>query len=65
MTDDFLGTVSYLQSKNNSNQDIIILNSEYHASISALIRNMIALKDKSLSITAFVDTNILSFEVKG
>ena len=60
MTDDFLGTVSYLQSKNNSNQDIIILNSEYHASISALIRNMIALKDKSLSITAFVDTNILS-----
>lgn len=50
MTDDFLGTISYLQSKNNSNQDITILNSEYHVSLASLIRNMIALKDKSLII---------------
>ena len=60
MNDDFLGTISYLQSKNNSNQDIIILSSEYHVSISSLIRRTIALKDKSISITAFVDTSILS-----
>ena len=55
MTDDFLGTISYLQSKNNSNQDITILNSEYHVSLSSLIRNMIALKDKSLSMASFVE----------
>lgn len=60
MTDDFLGTISYLQSKNNSNQDITILNSEYHVSLSSLIRNTIALKDKSLSMASFVETNILS-----
>lgn len=53
MTDDFLGTISYLQSKNNSNQDITILNSEYHVSLSSLIRNTIALKDKSLSMASF------------
>lgn len=60
MTDDFLGTISYLQSKNNSNQDITILNSEYHVSLSSLIRNMIALKDKSLSMASFVEANTLS-----
>lgn len=60
MTDDFLGTISYLQSKNNSNQDITILNSEYHVSLSSLIRNMIALKDKSLSMSSFVEANTLS-----
>lgn len=60
MTDDFLGTISYLQSKNNSNQDITILNSEYHVSLSPLIRNMIALKDKSLSMASFVEANTLS-----
>lgn len=60
MTDDFLGTVSYLQSKNNRNQDILILSSEYHISISSLIRKTIALEDKSISISAFVDTSILS-----
>lgn len=57
MTDDFLGTISYLQSKNNSNQDITILNSEYHVSLASLIRNMIALKDKSLSMASFVEAN--------
>lgn len=60
MRDEFLGTVSYLQSKNNSNQDIIILSSEYHASIHSLIRNTLSLEDKSCSITSFVDTSILS-----
>lgn len=47
MTDDFLGTISYL-------------NSEYHVSLSSLIRNMIALKDKSLSMASFVEANTLS-----
>ena len=66
MTDDFLGTISYLQSKNNSNQDITILNSEYHVSLSSLIRNMIALKDKSLSIvTEVVPVSICIDELVG
>lgn len=60
MEDDFLGTVSYLQSKNNRNQDIVILSSEFHVSISTLIRKTIALEDKSISITAFTDTGIQS-----
>ena len=60
MEDDFLGTVSYLQSKNNSNQDILILSSDYHISISTLIRNTIALKDKGISISSFVDTSIIA-----
>lgn len=60
MRDDFLGTVSYLQSKNNSNNDIIILNSEYHSSIAFLVNGTISLNDKKLSISSFVDTHILS-----
>ncbi len=60
MMDDFLGTVSYLQSKNNRNQDIVILNSEFHASISHIIRGMINIEDPKISITSFVDTHILS-----
>lgn len=60
MIDDFLGTVSYLQSKNNRNQDVISLNSDYHISLNSLIKGIIGLKDKKMSITAFVDTHILS-----
>lgn len=60
MMDDFLGTVSYLQSKNNSNQDIVILNSEFHTSITHIIQGMIDIKDPKISITSFVDTHILS-----
>ena len=60
MIDDFLGTVSYLQSKNNRNQDVIILNSDYHISLASLIKGIIALKDNKQSITSFVDTHILS-----
>lgn len=60
MADDFLGTVSYLQSKNNSNQDILILGSDYHISLSSLIKSTISLEDKNISISSFVDTNILS-----
>ena len=60
MMDDFLGTVSYLQSKNNRNQDIVILNSEFHTSISHIIQGMINIEDPKVSITSFVDTHILS-----
>ena len=60
MMDDFWGTVSYLQSKDNRNQDMVILNSEFHTSISHIIAGMINIKDPKMSITAFVDTHILS-----
>ena len=60
MTDDFLGTVSYVQSKNNRNQDIVILNSDFHTSLKCLIEGTLALEDKKQSITSFVDTHILS-----
>ena len=60
MKNEFLGTVSYLQSKNNSNIDIIILNSEYHSSLASLIKGIISLDDTELSISSFVDTHILS-----
>ena len=60
MKDDFLGTISYLQSKDNRNQDIIILNSDYHLSISRLIKSIISLDDKSIPTTSFVDANIIS-----
>lgn len=60
MTDDFLGTVSYIQAKNNRNQDIVILNSEYHNSLSNLVEGTLSLEDKKQSISSFVDSHILS-----
>lgn len=62
MSNEFLGTVSYLQSKDDSNQDIVMLNSEYHSSISALVKGIIMLEDKKMTINSFVDTHILSKE---
>ncbi len=60
MTDDFLGTVSYVQSKNNRNQDLVILNSEYHISLRCLVEGILSLEDRKQSITSFVDSHILS-----
>lgn len=60
MVDDFCGTISYLQSKNIRNQDIIVLNSDFHVSISNIITGIIGIKDTKCSIKAFVDTHILS-----
>ena len=60
MMDDFWGTISYLQSKNNRNQDMVILNPEFHTSISYIIKGIINIKDPKISITAFVDTHVLS-----
>lgn len=60
MEDDFLGTVSYLQSKNNRNQDIVALNSDYHLSIHSIITGIINITEPKCSITSFVDSHILS-----
>lgn len=60
MMDDFLGTVSYLEAKNNRNQNMVILNSEFHMSISNIVHGIIKIEDPKMSITAFVDTHILS-----
>lgn len=60
MYDDFYGTVSYLQSKNNKNKNINILNSNYHLSIDSIINGIIDIKEPTSSITAFLNTHILS-----
>jgi len=33
MMDEFWGTISYMQSKNNRNKDVVIMQSEYHTSV--------------------------------
>ena len=60
MSDDFLGTVSYIRTKNNRNQDYVILNSDFHTSLKYLVEGILELEDKQQSISAFVDTHILS-----
>lgn len=60
MTDEFLGTISYVQSKNNRNQDIVILSSDYHTSLKCLVEGTLALEDEKQSITSFVNTHIQS-----
>lgn len=60
MDDAFEGTISYLQSKNNRNQKLNILNSDYHTSIGSVISAILSIEDKDISISAFVDTHILS-----
>lgn len=60
MSDDFLGTVSYVQAKNNRNQDYVILNSDYHTSLKCLVEGTLDLEDKQQSISSFVDTHVLS-----
>ena len=60
MDDAFEGTISYLQSKNNRNQKLNILNSDYHTSIGSLTSAILAIEDRNISISAFVNTHILS-----
>ena len=45
MDDAFEGTISYLQSKNNRNQKLNILNSDYHASIGSLTSEILNIQD--------------------
>lgn len=59
MEDDFLGTVSYLRSKNDRNKDEYTINSDYHLSLKALVKGIIEDSDKKESISAFVETHIL------
>lgn len=65
MKDDFLGTVSYIQSKDNRNQDSVILNSDYHVSLSSLVNGIINLNDNKQSVNVFVDTHVLSKDRDG
>lgn len=60
MDDAFAGTISYLQSKNNRNQKLNILNSDYHTSIETIISAILSIEDRDISVAAFVDTHILS-----
>lgn len=60
MENDFLGTIPYIRAKDNRNKDIITLNSEYHVSLEKIITEAINLKDKDISITAFINTNLIS-----
>jgi len=60
MDDAFEGTVSYLQSKNNRNQKLHILNSDYHISISSFVSGILSIEDRDISISSFVDTHTLS-----
>lgn len=61
MSNEFLGTIDYIQSKNNRNQIESILCSEYHLSIESLISAVVSLPDDdSSSISSFADSHILS-----
>ena len=60
MDDAFEGTISYLQSKNNRNQKLNILNSDYHTSIGCITSAILAIGDRAISISAFIDAHILS-----
>ncbi|MBE6649080.1 MAG: DUF262 domain-containing protein [Ruminococcaceae bacterium] len=60
MDDAFEGTISYLQSKNNRNQKLNILNSDYHISIGSITSAILTMEDRNISISAFINTHILS-----
>ena len=60
MNDDFLGTVSYVQSKDTSNKDVVIIRSDYHTSLASLVTGIIGLEEQDQSITAFINAHILS-----
>jgi len=58
---DFKGTVDYVRPKNNRNQDVCILHSEHHQSLTELINATVDLKENdNTSISAFVDSHIIS-----
>ncbi len=59
MEDDFLGTLQYINSKNNRNQTINIINSEYHTSLNNIISEAKKF-DKQSTIAAYVNVNTTS-----
>ncbi|KIR03969.1 hypothetical protein P261_02784 [Lachnospiraceae bacterium TWA4] len=60
LDNDFMGTISYIRSKNTRNQDIEILNSDFHLSLKSLIEGIINIQDRKCTISAFVDSHLLS-----
>ena len=60
MDDAYEGTISYLQAKNNRNQKLNILNSDYHTSIENFTSAILSIDEREMSISTFINTNILS-----
>lgn len=59
MEDDFLGTLSYVMPTNNKNQEKILINSDYHISLSNIIKG-IKEYSKETSVLAYIKANIVS-----
>lgn len=61
MDDEFEGTIDYVLMKNNRNQRIAVLESDYHVSIDKLIKSTVELtdKDRKVSLSNFLSVNIL------
>ena len=64
MRDEFLGTIDYIMTKNNRNQQMSILTSTYHISLENIIKNIIKLDDINYTnytdMNSFVDSCILA-----
>lgn len=60
MTDDYIGTTSYLKPKNNRNQGFVVINSDYHISLTSLVDGIISLADKETTISAFINNHLLT-----
>lgn len=59
MKDDFLGTIDYIQVKNNKNKLMPIITSEYHQSLKRLIEGSVN-TEEDMPMKAFVNTHIIS-----
>lgn len=60
MKNDFLGTIDYIQAKNNKNQLFPIITSEYHQSLKQFIKESVNLEQDGISMKAFVNANTIS-----
>lgn len=61
MEDDFYGTLEYIRVKNNRNQTMAIISSDYHQSLEVLIDAIGQYDDITKhTITSFVESNIIS-----
>lgn len=60
MTNEFLGTIDYVMTKDNLNKPVPMLSSEYHMSLEKLIKETVGLKaDNKIGMPAFVNVNII------
>ena len=63
MKNEFLGTVDYIMTKNNINQQMPILTSSYHISLEKMINKIIDIQnDDNMTIDRFVNSCILSVQ---